>query len=143
MDGWATLPQQWEKNSIMKIWQSFKDNLARLWQDRFKYGASVNLLNTSLNWYIPRGGLFQLTVASLLSNNTGHWPWSLIDVAAQFHVDYASWHVGVLGFTIGKYRVHDIQDGETVGPDYMKLYFMFKGINHQQLSLEEILADAN
>jgi hypothetical protein len=52
----------------------------------------------------------------------------------------AAWHVGLLGFTVGKVVVNDYnQDtGEIVGPAKNKYYWFFKGINHRGKQLEEI-----
>ena len=122
----------------MKYYQSFKDNLARLWQGRFQYGVAFSLFNTNVNRYASGGWIGAFSVLTILSDGTGHWPWSAMECAIQFGT-LPAWHIGILGFTVGQRRVHDVEDGEVVGPDVMKRYFFFKGINHQQLTLEEIV----
>jgi hypothetical protein len=126
----------------MKIFQSFKDNLARLWQGRFRYGPVFNLLGIAAHRYNNGEKVLNINLITIESAGTGHWPWCLAEVGKQWG-ECAAWHVGLLGFTIGTVRVHDIVDGETAGPDYLKPYFMFKGLNHQQQNLEEIVANAN
>jgi hypothetical protein len=76
------------------------------------------------------------------SPGTGHWPWFLFEVVFSYNKldGNLSWHIGVLGFTVGKLVTHDFnEDGTIAGPDKSKHYFFFKGINHQYKDIGEIL----
>jgi hypothetical protein len=75
-----------------------------------------------------------------MSDGTGHWPWMVLDVAVQFGFEMPAFHVGLFGFTVGRWRVHELnEDGSIKGPDKLKYYWMYKGINHQAKTLEEIV----
>ncbi|MBW2638106.1 MAG: hypothetical protein JRC86_11420, partial [Deltaproteobacteria bacterium] len=73
----------------------------------------------------------------VLSPGSLHWPWYLFELGYAWG-SKPSWHVGVLGFTVGMVMEHDTNEGGTiVGPDYRKYYWFFKGLNHQGKDLEE------
>jgi hypothetical protein len=55
-------------------------------------------------------------------------------------VTVPSWHVGILGLCFGMLYVHDVDEsGSIVGADCKKYYWFYKGLNHQNKSLEEII----
>jgi hypothetical protein len=119
--------------------QSFKDNLSRLWQGRFRWGLGFSLFNSNFNLFKSGQVVIAFSLFTIASSGTGHWPWSLVDVAVQIGPQ-AAMHFGLLGFTFGRFRKqHFAEDGTIEAPDTMEWYFFFKGINHQQQTLEEIV----
>ena len=110
------------------------------WQGRFQHGVSLGLGGLALHRYSNGAYVVTLTGPNVASAGTGHWPWLVLDLAFASGVK-PSWHVGILGFTVGKVIVnsYDQKLGEIVGPDRNKYYFFFKGINHRQQDLEEII----
>ena len=123
--------------------QSFKDRLFNIWQSRFTRGVSLAFGGMSVNKY--ENGEFAITLAgpNVLSTATGHWPWFTFEVS-KLTGPAGSWHIGLLGFTVGMTMVHttNTETGEIIGPDKPKYYFFFKGINHFNQQFEEIIKDA-
>ena len=122
------------------MFQSLKDKLHFHWQGRFRYGFNIGIGGVGLNRYDNGAFVFTTTGPTFISGGTGHWPWYMWDVAVA-NGPRPSWHIGVLGFTIGKVIINSYDDklGEIVGPDRSKYYFFFKGINHQSKEFEEII----
>lgn len=120
--------------------QGLKDTISRHWQGRFRYGIGFALGGGDINRYHNQEWVLSYHGPSFASAGTGHWPWFLFEAALQTG-PLSSWHIGILGFTIGKVKLHtyDNETGELVGPDKDKYYFFFKGINHQQQELGEII----
>ena len=122
------------------MFQSIKDHLSRVWQGRFQWGVTGSLGTFSLNRYANGAVIIGLFGPSFISAGTGHWPWFLFEAAWAFG-PVPSWHIGLLGFTVGMITVHDVdqETQEIVGPDKSQYYWFFKGHNHQQKDLEEII----
>jgi hypothetical protein len=110
------------------------------WQGRFKNGVGVSLCDFSVTRFHNGEYIGTIHIVSLNSASTGHWPWYLFEVGISTG-PRGSWHIGVLGFTFGKIIVndYDISTGEIVGPDKSRYYWFFKGVNHQDKQLEEII----
>jgi hypothetical protein len=117
----------------------FKDRLAEAWESRFQHGVAVSLGDLSINRFHNGEYIGTIHVLSLGSTGTGHWPWYVFEFGFCTG-PRGSWHIGVLGLTVGKVIVNDYdqETGEIVGPDKVKYYWFFKGINHKDKQLEEI-----
>jgi hypothetical protein len=118
--------------------QFIKDRLAAIWQDRFRFGVSLNFGDLQLVRY-QQGTMFTWHGPGAISVNTGHWPWVLFEVGGTTGA-MPSWTIGILGFTFGMVMEHAIdEEGEVAGPDFKKYYWFFKGLNHRGQPLEEII----
>lgn len=118
------------------------DKIEDTWQGRFTNGISFAGMVSMLIRF-PQGIKAQVTLAQIVSLNTGHWPIALFD-ACYISGDKSCWHLHVLGLTIGSLWLPDLKaddkgNVEVVGPDYRKFYFMFSCINHQGKQLQEIV----
>lgn len=122
------------------MFKKLRWKLIDAWDGRFKWGAAADFGSIALNRFANNEILVGIHGPSLISPGTGHWPWYLFEVAFCTG-PRSSWHINVLGFTIGKIVVnnYDQSTGEIVGPDKGKYYFFFKGINHKSKQLEEII----
>jgi len=120
--------------------KGFKNVMLDRWQGRFKQGVGINLADVSVTRFPNRAYLFICHVGTIMSNGTGHWPWYVFEVG-HCGGPRSSWHIGVLGLTVGKIIVNDYDEstGEVVGPDKNKYYWFFKGLNHKDKQLEEII----
>jgi len=118
--------------------QFIRDKLAAIWQDRFLWGVGVQLGDINLSRYNNGAVSAAVHGPMIFSMGTGHWPWYLFEAVGQTG-PAPSWHVGILGFCVGMFMEHDVNEGEIVGPDYRKYYWFFKGLNHQGKELEEII----
>jgi hypothetical protein len=120
--------------------EMLKDKLFNIWESRFKNGASLSLGGMSVGKFANGEFAFSIAGPSVLSPATGHWPWFTFE-ASYLTGPAGSWHIGLLGFTVGMTVVHDIdvETQETVGPDKPTYYFFFKGINHINQQFEEII----
>jgi len=120
--------------------QSVKDHLSRVWQGRFRWGMSGSLGSWTFNRYANGAFVVGVYGPSFISSGTGHWPWFMFEVAVAIG-PAPSWHLGLLGFTGGMLMSHtvDTETNEIVGPDRARYYWFFKGHNHQQKDLEEII----
>jgi hypothetical protein len=110
------------------------------WQGRFKMGIALSLIDVGVNRF-TNGEYIGIThVGTVISNGTGHWPWYVFE-AGYCTGPLSVWHVGILGFTVGRIIRHDIdtETGEIVGPDKSTYYWFFKGLNHKDKQLEEII----
>jgi arylsulfatase A-like enzyme len=116
------------------------DTFFHVWQGRFKHGFGVALGDTGITRFHNGEYISVLHGPALMSNSTGHWPWYLFE-AGYCTGPRGSWHIGVLGLTVGEIIVndYDLSTGEIVGPDKKKYYWFFKGINHKDKQLEEII----
>jgi hypothetical protein len=118
--------------------QFCREKLAAIWQDRFRYGVGIAIGATGVTRH-KQGTVFTGNGPMLISVGTSHWPWYMFEwgfVSGQV----PSWHVGLLGFTVGMVVEHDINElGEVCGPDFKKYYWFFKGLNHQGKELGEII----
>jgi hypothetical protein len=115
-----------------------KDKIAAIWQDRFYRGVGGNLGGGGITVY-DQGIVISLQGPMVVSVGSGHWPWFLFELAGAVGL-VPSWHVGVLGFTVGMVMQHNIDEkGEVAGPDFQRFYWFFKGLNHQGKELEEII----
>lgn len=116
------------------------DKMSDMWDGRFRWGFAVTSGDLAINRFANNEILLGFHGPSLISPGTGHWPWYLFELAFSTG-PRGTWHVGVLGFTIGKVVVNDYDSstGEIVGPDKSKYYSFFKGINHKGQQLEEII----
>jgi len=117
-----------------------KELISRLWDGRFKQGLAFNLADFGVTHFPNRANLLIVHFFTVVSQHTGHWPWMIFE-AGYCGGPRAAWHIGVLGFTVGKIIVNDYDDstGEIVGPDKNKYYWFFKGLNHKGKQLEEII----
>ena len=112
--------------------------LDAIWQRRFQYGVSGGFGGFGLMKY-ANGWVVQGSGPELQSPGTGHWPWFLFEFGRSF-TTVPSWHVGILGFTFGMRVLHDVDLKEQiVGPDYKSYYWFFKGLNHKDQDLGEII----
>ena len=104
------------------------------------WGVSGSFGSFTLNRYANGAKVVGLYGPSFISAGTGHWPWFLFEAAVAVGPS-PSWHVGLLGLTAGMTKIHDVNPdtGELLGPDRSKYYWFFKGHNHQQKDLEEII----
>ena len=104
------------------------------------WGVSGSFGSFTLNRYANGAKVVGLYGPSFISAGTGHWPWFIFEIAKAFG-PVPSWHVGLLGLTAGMIKIHDVNPdtGELLGPDRSKYYCFFKGHNHQQQDLEEII----
>lgn len=119
--------------------RSVRDHISRLWQGRFMYGAGFAFGGGGINRYDNGEWVFSFQGPSLHSPGTGHWPFFLFEIAVQTGPK-ANWHIGLLGHTAGKIKIHTVnEEGMVDGPDVNKYYFFFKGINNQGKQLEEII----
>jgi hypothetical protein len=117
-----------------------RDWLFRVWDQRFWFGASVNLGDISLTRFANNEIMISGHLVTVISTGTGHWPWYLAE-AGLGTGPRKSWHLGLLGFTIGQCWLHDNDPdtGAVTGPDKKKYYWFFKGLNHKEKQLEEII----
>jgi hypothetical protein len=122
------------------MFKGFIDKFYHRWQGRFTKGIAFSLVDLAVNRFSNGEYIGTVHVGCIVSNNTGHWPWYV------FEIGYCTgplsvWHVGLLGFTVGITILHDIdtETGEIVGPDKKKYYWFFKGFNHKDKQLEEII----
>jgi hypothetical protein len=117
-----------------------KDRLAGWWDQRFMFGFSLSVGDVTFNRFTNGEMLFGVHLGIVMSPGTGHWPWYMFEAALSTG-PRSTWHLAVLGFTIGKIIVNDYDQeaGEIVGPDKKKFYWFFKGINHKNKQLEEII----
>lgn len=121
------------------MFQSFKDWLYGKWQGRFLHGATFSLGTFLFGRFTVGGGILKIVLLEIGSVGSGHWPWTAFELALQFG-PMPSWHINLLGFLVGQCRVSDLnEDGSIKGKDYQRTYFMFKGLNHQHQTLEEII----
>jgi hypothetical protein len=122
------------------MFQRIKDWMFRVWDQRFIFGAAVALGDIGLTRFSNNEFMIGGHLLTVMSTGTGHWPWYLAEFGWSSG-SRGSWHLGLLGFTIGMCMVHvtDTETGEVVGPDKRKFYSFFKGINHKQKQLEEII----
>ena len=116
------------------------DRMKYTWQGRFKHGMGLNLGDITFTRFDNGEVLLVVHVGTVASNGTGHWPWYVLEFGACTG-PRSAWHVGLIGFTVGKVVVNDYdqETGEIVGPDKAKYYWFFKGLNHQNKQLEEII----
>ena len=118
--------------------QFIKDRLAAIWQDRFRHGVGISFGSLGVTRY-TNGLVLAGNGPVVMSIGTGHWPWHLCEFGLALGA-VPSWHMGVLGFTVGMIICHDHnEDGSLKGVDYKKYYWFFKGLNHQGKDLEEII----
>jgi hypothetical protein len=122
------------------MFNRLKDKLVKVWDNRFLFGICLALGDVTFNRFSNNEMLLGGHIGIVMSPGTGHWPWYVFEVAYSTG-PRGSWHIGVLGFTIGMVIVNDYDEstGEIVGPDKKKYYYFFKGINHQNKQLEEII----
>jgi hypothetical protein len=124
------------------MFQKLKDHCSRLWQGRFRYGFEFIPATFVINRFENNEFRVVCGLGMLLSSGTGHWPLVLAEFGAQTG-SRRSWHVGLLGLTIGRCWLSQfevMESGEKeVRPDICKLYFFFKCLNHQAQSVEEII----
>ena len=122
------------------MFQSLKDRLFKVWDDRFMFGVAVSAFDLALNRFTNGAMILTSHLGTLMSPATGHWAWHVCEFGISTG-DLAAWHVGLLGFTVGKVVVNDYDQeaGEIVGPSKNKYYSFFKGINHRNKQLEEII----
>jgi hypothetical protein len=120
--------------------QLFKDWLYGVWDQRFKFGGSVSSGGLGMTRFANGEYMIVGNLLCVMSTGTGHWPWFLCELGIGTGSRF-NWHLGLLGFTVGQTWVHVIDDetGEVVGPDKKKYYWFFKGINHKEQKLEEII----
>ena len=107
---------------------------------RFRHGFHFDLGALSLNRYTNGELRGRFTLGLIESSGTGHWPF--IFFSYQFLTGQMSaWELTVLGFTVGKRKVHDIdpETGGLNGPDKDQYYKFFMGLNHKHQSMEEII----
>ena len=105
----------------------------------FKYGMNLDLGNIALNRY--QGGELRgkLSLLTLSSAGTGHWPFSILDLNFLTGIRSA-WRLTVLGFTVGLHKVHNLDESGLIqGPDKNQIYFFFSGLNHKDKQLKEII----
>ena len=91
----------------------------RVWTDRFIHGLHFEIE----------------------SSGTGHWPFILFSY--QFLTGpISAWELTVLGLTVGKRKVHDVdpETGALNGPDKDQYYNFFMCLNHKHQSMEDIIS---
>jgi len=122
------------------MFKDLMDRVSDMWDGRFQWGFGIALWDCGINRFANNELIFTMHGPCLLSPGTGHWPWLMFEIAYATG-PRSSWHIGLLGFTIGKIVVNDYDQstGEIVGPDKNKYYSFFKGINHKAKQLEEII----
>jgi hypothetical protein len=122
------------------MFQRLKDRLFKIWEDRFMFGVGLSAGDLAFNRFTNGDLILVGHLGTVGSPSTGHWPWHLCEFGVSSGAR-ASWHLGLLGFTVGKVVVNDYdqKSGEIVGPDKSKYYYFFKGINHRNKQLEEII----
>ena len=115
------------------------DKVFHHWQGRFKNGLNFGLGGGGINRYDNGAIVVTFMGPNVVSAGTGHWPWMVFEVAWA-NGPRPSWHVAILGFTVGKVVVNDYdqETGKIAGPDKSKHYYFFKGINHCHQSFEDI-----
>jgi hypothetical protein len=124
------------------MFQKVKDYCSRLWQGRFLHGVECIPATFVINRF--ENGQFRVvgSLGMLTSPGTGHWPLILAEFGVQTG-SRKSWHVGLLGLTIGQCwmpQFEQMESGEEeLRPDVCKFYFFFKCLNHQAQSVEEII----
>jgi len=107
--------------------------------DLFKFGASIDLISGAFNRYMNGQLRGTLTIGSIVSSGTGHWPFQLFHLAFLTGAQSA-WQLTVLGLTFGSRKVHNLdKDGMIAGPDKNKMYLFFSCFNHKNLTMEEII----
>lgn len=106
----------------------------------FSYGINVEGFQVALNRYTSGDVRGKLTIGSILSAGTGHWPFTLFDVSFLTG-PLGCWQFTLLGWTVGMKKVHDIdqETGQIVGKDKKMLYSFFSCFNHKGKQLEEII----
>ena len=122
------------------MFKALIDRVYDKWQGRFKNGIGFSLGDCGCNRFANGEYIGIIHGPTILSTGTGHWPWYIFE-AGYCTGPLSVWHVGLLGFTVGKILRHNI-DAETqeiVGPDKTNLYWFFKGLNHADQQLEDIL----
>jgi hypothetical protein len=104
--------------------QFCREKLAAIWQDRFRYGVGINVAGGGVTRH-KQGTVYTGNGPMLVSPGTGHWPWYLCEFAFVSG-KVPSWHIGLLGFTVGMTVQHDINElGEVCGPDFKHYYWFF------------------
>ena len=115
-----------------------KNVLANRWQGRFQYGFGFSIGSIGLTRH-KYGVVLMGNGPMVLSPGTGHWPWYMFEFGVAGGAQ-PSWHIGVLGLTVGMQIEHCVnEEGMVDGPDFKKYYWFFKGLNHQSKELGEII----
>jgi len=113
--------------------------LLGLWQQRFKYGFSVDGPGAAYTKYQTGEKLFYMTLFNITSAGTGHWPFKLFEfklIKGRFIV----WHMCIMGLIVGQSRKHDLdEEGNVAGPDTRYTFYAFSCINHQNKSFGEVI----
>ena len=123
-------------NAILGV----RDYIVFEWQYRFRFGIAVDGPGVGLVTY-PNGEVcFYLTLLTINSHGTAHWPFKLFElkiVKGKFNIG----HVCILGLLVGRSMKHDVDKttGEVLGPDSGYIYWAFSCINHQQKNLSEVI----
>ena len=114
-------------------------NIKRLWEGRFTRGFGFSTLDYSVARFKKLGERHRFTVFQIISMNTGHFPFSVLDLAVQTGVRRTG-HLTVLGFTVYTTLVPDVdlETGELLGADKRIWKFFFSCINHQNKTMEDI-----
>jgi hypothetical protein len=122
------------------MFQKIKDWMFRVWDQRFIFGGCIALGDMGLTRFTNGEILIGGHLLCVISNGTGHWPWYLGEFGYNTG-PRSSWHLGIMGFTVGQIWAHenDPDTGDIIGPDKKKFYYFFKGINHKEKQLEEII----
>jgi len=107
--------------------------------DLFKFGASIDLISGAFNRYMNGEYRGSLTIGSVVSSGTGHWPFQLFNLSFLTGARSA-WQLTVCGITVGSRKVHVLdENGGIAGPDKNGMYLFFSCFNHKNLTMEEII----
>jgi len=110
------------------------------WQYRFRFGVTLDGPSFGFVTYPSGEKVFYLSLLTVGSHGTKHWPWKLFEVkvvSGRFIIG----HMCILGLLVGRSIKHDVdkETGQTLGPDSGYLYWAFSCINHQQQQLTEVI----
>lgn len=104
----------------------------------FQFGAQVELISGALNRYHNGAIRGKLTVGTISSSGTGHWPFTLFDLSFLTGAQ-AAWQLTICGIVVGSRKVHDLdENGLIQGPDMNGYYAFISCFNHKNLTMEEI-----